>query len=74
MNMMRYQSGRYISTSEAVWRILSFPINERFPPVSHLENGQRVYFDHDNIREMVENPRSTTLNGVIETLSGRQFR
>ncbi|XP_076298040.1 uncharacterized protein LOC143217539 [Lasioglossum baleicum] len=41
-----YQSGRYISTSEAVWRILSFHIHERFPPVIrldiHLENGQRL--------------------------------
>ncbi|KAF0720858.1 ATP-dependent DNA helicase, partial [Aphis craccivora] len=39
-----YQSGRYVSSSEAVWRILSFPIHERYPSVFHLsvhlENGQ----------------------------------
>ena len=61
--MMRYQSGRYISTSEAVWRILSFHIHKRFSPVFqtdfHLENGQRVYFDHNNVRERVVNPRNT---------------
>jgi hypothetical protein len=53
-----YQSGRYICTSEAVWRILSFPIHERFPSVTHLEvhlpNEQRVYFQPDNVRERME--------------------
>ncbi|GFQ71965.1 ATP-dependent DNA helicase [Trichonephila clavata] len=48
----RYESGRYISSSEAVWRILCFPIHDRFPPVMHLsvhlENGQRIYFTEDN--------------------------
>ena len=62
---MRYQSGRYVSNSEADWHILSFHIHKRFPPVFqmdvHLENGQRVYFDHNNVREMVENPRNTKL-------------
>ncbi|XP_053597507.1 uncharacterized protein LOC106694146 [Microplitis demolitor] len=49
----KYEAGRYISTSEAVSRILSFPIHERFPPVMHLavhlENGQRVFFNENNI-------------------------
>lgn len=44
----QYQMGRYISSNEAVWRILSFPIHDRYPTVLHLainfENGQRVYF------------------------------
>lgn len=31
-----YASGRYISSAEVVWRILEFPIHERFPPVVHL--------------------------------------
>ncbi|GBM10860.1 hypothetical protein AVEN_42119-1 [Araneus ventricosus] len=43
-----YQLGRYISSNEAVWRVLSFPIHERYPTVVHLtvhlEKRQRVYF------------------------------
>ncbi|XP_043474368.1 uncharacterized protein LOC122506318 [Leptopilina heterotoma] len=33
----RYQTGRYISTLEAVWRILEFSIHERYPPVIPLD-------------------------------------
>ncbi|GFR15770.1 ATP-dependent DNA helicase [Trichonephila clavata] len=33
----RYESGRYISSSEAVWRILCFPIHERFPPAGVVQ-------------------------------------
>ncbi|GBP15269.1 hypothetical protein EVAR_92263_1 [Eumeta japonica] len=45
----QYQMGRYISSNEAVWRIMSFPMHERHPVVVHLavhlENGQRgLYF------------------------------
>jgi len=43
-----FQSARYISSNEAAWRIMGFPIHERYPPVVqlsvHLQNGQRVYF------------------------------
>lgn len=31
----QYQLGRYISTNEALWRIFSFPIHERYPTVLH---------------------------------------
>lgn len=63
-----YESGRYISSSEAVWRILSFPIHERFQTVFHLaihlENGQRVYFNKDDshrLTNIISNPPKTTL-------------
>jgi len=60
-----YQLGRYISSNEAVWRILDFPIHERHPTVIHLavhlENGQRVYFTQDNLHERVNDPPRTTL-------------
>ncbi|GFQ65109.1 uncharacterized protein TNCT_292541 [Trichonephila clavata] len=50
----QYQLGRNISSNEAVWRILSFSIHERYLTVVHLavhlEIGQRVYFTSENVR------------------------
>ncbi|XP_044587019.1 uncharacterized protein LOC123266682 [Cotesia glomerata] len=61
----KYEVGRYISTSEAVWRILSFPIHERFPPVMHLavhlENGQRVFLNEKNILNQINNFKTTLM-------------
>jgi hypothetical protein len=49
-----FQFGRYIGNNEAVWRILEFPIHERYPTVVHLsvhlENGQRIYFTPGNLQ------------------------
>lgn len=60
-----FQSNLYISSSDAVWRVLAFPIHECYPPVIHLdihlENGQKIYFNPDNVLERVENPKNTTL-------------
>ena len=61
-----YQNARYVSSNEAAWRILEFPIHERDPPVQqlavHLENGQRVYFTEDNaLNRASGNPPKTTL-------------
>ena len=55
----RYEIGRHTCSSEATWRILDFPIHQRYPSVQHLsvhlENGQRVYFNEANIREKLSN-------------------
>lgn len=32
----RYQIDRYVSSNEAIWRILSFAIHERYPTVDYL--------------------------------------
>ncbi|XP_050065323.1 uncharacterized protein LOC114130689 [Aphis gossypii] len=64
-----YESGRYINSAEAVWRILSLSI-ERYPTVFHLavhlENGQRVYFTPNNLAEKLNNPTKTTLLAFFE--------
>lgn len=55
-----YQSGRYLSSAEAVWRILEFDIHRHYPPVQalevHLENGQRIFFNPDALQEQLEKP------------------
>ncbi|GFU32746.1 ATP-dependent DNA helicase [Trichonephila clavipes] len=61
----QYQLERYISSNEAVWRILSFSIHERYPTVVHLavhlENLQHVYFTSENVRARAMSPPLTTL-------------
>lgn len=63
-----YESGRYINSSEAVWRIKTFSIRERFPTVFHLavhlENGQRIYFNPNDCKSLanrINNPPSVMI-------------
>ncbi|CAF1021035.1 unnamed protein product [Adineta steineri] len=67
--IQHFQLGRYISSNEAIWRILDFPIHERSPTVVHLavhlENGQRVFFTEDNVHERVNEPPKTTLTAFF---------
>lgn len=66
----QYQMGRYISSNEAVWRVLGFHIHDRYPAVVHLsvhlENGQRVYFNQENVAARSVNPPNTTLTGFFQ--------
>ncbi|XP_057335011.1 uncharacterized protein LOC130673819 [Microplitis mediator] len=72
-----FQSGRYISSAEAAWRILSFPIHERHPTVTHLavhlENRQRVYFNERNCLDRVLAPPKTTLTAFFELCQTDNF-
>ncbi|XP_067131955.1 uncharacterized protein [Centruroides vittatus] len=72
-----YASGRYISSAEAVWRILEFPIHERFPPVVHLAvhflNGQRIYFNEQNLCDKLSSPPTTTLLSFFDLCNVDDF-
>ncbi|XP_041633181.1 uncharacterized protein [Drosophila kikkawai] len=62
----KFQLGRYVSCNEAIWRLFSLPIHERYPTVVHLsvhlENGQRVYFTDTNAAQRAERPPATTID------------
>ncbi|GBN61619.1 hypothetical protein AVEN_62136-1 [Araneus ventricosus] len=72
----QYEMGRYIS-SNAVWRILNFPIQERDPTVIHLsvhlENGQRVYFKTENAAQRAQAPQETTLTTFFKLCTQDEF-
>ncbi len=63
---------RYISASEASWRIFNLRLHETEPHVErlavHLEGGQRVVFQqHDIIQDVLEQgPPKSTLRAWLE--------
>ena len=73
----RFQMARYISSNEAVWRILDFPIQQRYPAIIqlavHLENGQRIYFTENNIRERIQTPPKTMLTSYFHLCGIDEF-
>ncbi|XP_056689635.1 uncharacterized protein [Spinacia oleracea] len=59
----QYQSGRWVSPPEAMWRIYKFALHEIYPSVQslqlHLEGKQLVTFRNtDNLNVIVENDSS----------------
>jgi len=72
-----FQLGRYLCSSEAIWRILNFPIHERYPTVVHLsvhlENGQRVYFRPENLQQQMQEPQKTTLTAFFDLCQHDNF-
>ena len=68
---INYQQGRYISSSEAVWRLLNFPIHQRYPTVVHLavhlEGGQGVYYKPGQpTAHLTDTPTKTTLTAFFD--------
>lgn len=73
----QFQTGRYISSNEAVWRIFGFEIHQRYPTVVnlavHLENGQRVYFTESTAQQAAQAPPETTLTGFFKLCATDMF-
>lgn len=66
--IQEYLDGRYLSSGEAAWKILSFPIHWNFPSVEmlpiHLPGQQTVFFsDSDRLdpRRVLERVQNTKL-------------
>ncbi|XP_055880684.1 uncharacterized protein LOC106057028 isoform X2 [Biomphalaria glabrata] len=68
---------RSITSSEAVWRILNFPLRENFPPVArfdvHLQDQHRVYFTENNFKRLVAEPENTKLTAFFQLCETDQF-
>jgi len=73
----QYRHGRYISTNESIWKILSFNIHERFPNVVHLavhlENGQRIYYTPQTVENRLDILQKTTLTAFFILCQNDEF-
>ena len=66
-----YMNARYISASEALWKIYGFPIHEKHPPVEklpcHLPNQQQVLFEEHQVAQVVQQgPPVTKLTAYFD--------
>lgn len=66
-----YVSARYVSTSEACWRIFHFPLHEQYPRSTrlqfHLENAQNVYFkDNQLLSDVLQKNTTTQLTAYFD--------
>ena len=70
----QYQNARYISASEAYWRIYKFELHHKYPAVMKLEchlPGEHTEFFEDGSGEEVldREPRRTMLEEYFKTNS-----
>ena len=71
--VVEFVEGRYICTSEGVWRLLAFDLHEQFPAVLrlpvHLENQQHVrWHDQQHLTDIVgDGPPDTPLTAWLKS-------
>ena len=65
-----FQDLRSIGSSEAAWKLLSFPIADRYPAVIalrvHLKDQQQIIFDEETEIEALETQRETELTAFFK--------
>ena len=70
----QYEVARYITASEAFWRIYDFPIQKKYPPVEqlaiHLEGQQLITFSNDeDAHALIDSgPPRTTLTAYFKAM------
>lgn len=61
----KFVDARYVSASEACWRIFQFDLQDRYPPIQrlalHLPNKQSIVYREGHAEEAVRNEKDTTL-------------
>ena len=65
-----FVNARYVSASEAFWRLYGFEIHRKYPPVEklpcHLENQQTIVFEPDQLQRIqVDEPVDTKLTAFF---------
>ena len=64
---------RYVGSSEAFWRIISFNMSTRYPAVErlpvHLENNQNVIYQEGQEQKATIEPPSTKLTKYFESIT-----
>ena len=77
--IQHYVDSRYVGASEAVWRIMCFPMADKYPPVQclqlHEENYQQVLFEEGEELEALirAGTKQTTLTGYFAAVSNEFY-
>ena len=68
--VQKYVDARYVSASEACWRIFHFELQDRYPSIQrlalHLPDQQTVVYREGEAQNAVQNPKPTTLTAWFE--------
>jgi len=71
--VQNYVDSRYVGVCEAFWRILSFPMQSHYPPVTRLQihekNQHTVLYEEGEEQSALQAPAHTTLTEYFNTVA-----